>query len=94
MENLSEIVEFFNHNDLFCVNNHIRITRIEPGHAWGELEAEYNSHANGGGVVQGGALYTLADFVFAAAACFSRLFASSARSLTFSAMLEILTLVR
>ena len=69
MENLQKIVEFFNHNDLFCANNRIRITRIEAGHAWGELEAEQNIHANGGGVVQGGALYTLADFVFAAAAC-------------------------
>lgn len=70
MKDLCEKVqEFLNTGDLFCSNNHIRITSVEKGHARGELDAEYNIHANGGGVVQGGALYTLADFVFAAAAC-------------------------
>ena len=60
---------FLNENDLFCKNNSMSITRVGKGCAFGELDAVHETHANGGNVVQGGALYTLADFVFAAASC-------------------------
>lgn len=57
--------EFFK-NDRFAYGNGMRLTHIEPGHAKAELEIE-ERHLNSLNVVQGGAIFTLADYAFAAA---------------------------
>lgn len=43
------------------------IEKVEPGYALGKLEIK-DYHLNGADVIQGGAIFTLADFTFAAAA--------------------------
>lgn len=65
-EELERLRGYLNENDRFCRVNGIRITKLEEGLAEGELEVGEN-HLNGLGIVQGGALYTLADFTFAGA---------------------------
>lgn len=45
----------------------IIIEKVEPGYALGKLEIK-DYHLNGADVIQGGAIFTLADFTFAAAA--------------------------
>lgn len=65
--NLEILKDFFNTHDRFCKVNHIAITKMEAGYAEAELRVS-GQHLNGRDVVQGGALMTLADFVFAGAA--------------------------
>ena len=57
---------FLNNNDLFCRYCGIKITRIAPGEAEAELPVTPDM-MNSRGVVQGGAIMTLADFAFAGA---------------------------
>ena len=57
---------FLNNNDLFCRYCGIKITRIAPGEAEAELPVTPDM-MNSRGVVQGGAIMTLADFTFAGA---------------------------
>lgn len=57
--------DFLNNGDKFARNNGIQITEIKPGMAKGQLTVT-ESHLNAGGVCQGGAIFTLADLVFAA----------------------------
>lgn len=53
-------------NDRFAAYNNMKLVTMEPGYALAEMEIkEY--HLNGLGIVQGGAIFTLADFAFAAA---------------------------
>ena len=59
-------VEFLNEYDHFAKKNNIRITKIREGYAEAVFEAD-DRHLNGLGIVQGGALYTLADLAFAGA---------------------------
>jgi acyl-CoA thioesterase len=53
--------------DRFAAENGIALVDISPGHAVARMEVA-SRHLNGVDVVQGGAIFTLADFAFAAAA--------------------------
>lgn len=53
-------------NDRFALHNHIRIVSIGIGTAMAEMDVS-ERHLNGVNIIQGGALFTLADFAFAAA---------------------------
>jgi acyl-CoA thioesterase len=53
-------------NDRFAGNNGIRLVSISKGEAVAELVIS-EKHLNGVDIIQGGALFTLADFAFAAA---------------------------
>lgn len=61
-----KIIEFFK-KDRFAVYNGIKLLQAEPGYAVAKLDITDN-HLNGLDVVQGGAIFTLADLAFAAAA--------------------------
>lgn len=69
MDNLEEIKEYFN-NDIFATE----ATGISIDEAWyGHAKCSFftdKKHLNAEGVVMGGALYTLCDISFAAAANF------------------------
>ena len=66
MEN-DEFIARLNTADRFCLHNRIRLLRAEGGASEAELEVTEES-LNAGGVIQGGAIFTLADFAFAGAA--------------------------
>jgi len=53
-------------NDRFADYVGIRLVKAEPGYALAELEVS-EKHLNGVDMVQGGAIFTLADYAFAAA---------------------------
>ena len=57
--------ELLNKNDRFAAENGMQLTVIREGYACAEMTVE-KRHLNGGGVCQGGALFTLADLAFAA----------------------------
>lgn len=57
--------DFLNNGDRFAKYNGMQITEIKEGYAKAEMYVEKH-HLNGGGVCQGGALFTLADLAFAA----------------------------
>ena len=61
-----KLKDFLNTNDRFCRSSGMKITAISEGCAEGELLVE-DRHLNGVNVVQGGAIFTLADFTCAAA---------------------------
>ena len=63
---LDEIKEYLNTRDRFCVANDMKITVLSEGYAEAEMPISDNK-LNGLDVVQGGAIYTLADFAFAGA---------------------------
>lgn len=54
-------------NDQFAKHNGIELVTVAPGHATARMPL-HPHHLNGVGTVQGGAIFTLADFAFAAAA--------------------------
>lgn len=58
--------DFFNHADAFARHNGMRITELREGYARAEMDLQ-TWHLNGARTVHGGALFTLADFAFAAA---------------------------
>ena len=58
--------KFFD-NDKFASKNGIKLLSIKEGYAEAYFEAK-EKHLNAGGYVQGGAIFTLADFAIAAAA--------------------------
>lgn len=58
---------FLNENDTFAKANGIRIEVIREGYAEAVLEVNENS-LNGLKTIQGGAIFTLADFAFAGGA--------------------------
>jgi acyl-CoA thioesterase len=60
-----EITAFFK-NDRYAVFSGIELTDVKPGWATAQLEIR-DMHLNAGNVVQGGAIFTLADLAFAAA---------------------------
>jgi acyl-CoA thioesterase len=62
METSKRIVE----KDRFAQYTGIRLVEAKPGYAKASLEVE-EKHLNGLGFVQGGVIFTLADFAFAAA---------------------------
>jgi acyl-CoA thioesterase len=57
---------FFNKADAFARHNGMTITKVREGYARAEMELQ-PYHFNGARTVHGGALFTLADFAFAAA---------------------------
>ena len=62
MENIKKLMK----NDRFAVTNGVELLEVREGYARAKLTVK-ERHLNAGGVVQGGALFTLADFCFAAA---------------------------
>ena len=52
--------------DQFAKGNQIELLTVSPGHATAQMALQPR-HWNGMGNVQGGAIFTLADFTFAAA---------------------------
>lgn len=63
---LDAIRDLLNEEDRFCRYNGIRLDVLRTGYA--EAVMDLNEHTmNGIGIVQGGALFTLADFAFAGA---------------------------
>jgi acyl-CoA thioesterase len=63
---MSDLKRFFE-GDRFAAHVGIVLEEVRPGYARARLAVE-DRHLNGAGVVQGGAIFTLADFTFAAAA--------------------------
>ena len=63
----SEIQTYLNTRDRFCVANNMKITVLEQDYAEAVMPVSEDK-LNGLDVVQGGAIYTLADFAFAGAA--------------------------
>ena len=57
--------EFLNNGDRFAAANGISIVEIKEGYAVATMVVT-DQHSNAGGVCQGGAIFTLADLVFAA----------------------------
>ena len=57
--------DFLNSGDRFAAGCGARLVEIAPGTAVAVLEVT-SAHLNAGGVCQGGAIFTLADLVFAA----------------------------
>jgi len=57
--------DLLNKKDRFAANAGAQITEIREGYARAEMVVT-KEHLNGGGVCQGGALFTLADLAFAA----------------------------
>ena len=62
----SEITTEFFGRDQFAAQNGITAVEVRPGYARAEMEVEPR-HLNAVGIVQGGAIFTLADLAFAMA---------------------------
>jgi acyl-CoA thioesterase len=60
-----KLIKFFE-KDRFAFTNGMRLIEIGPGHAVTEMTVE-ERHLNAVNMVQGGAIFTLADLAFAAA---------------------------
>ena len=60
-----EIKEFFK-DDRYAAFSGIELTEVQPGYAKAQMEIK-EMHLNAANVVQGGAIFTLADLAFAAA---------------------------
>jgi acyl-CoA thioesterase len=63
MEDFKKIIR----NDRYALHSGIELTEVCPGYAKAEMKIK-DYHLNAGNVVQGGAIFTLADLAFAAAA--------------------------
>ncbi len=63
---LKEFKTQFEQNDQFANHINIKLDELNIGYAKASMKIEA-FHLNGAGVIQGGALFTLADFVFGAA---------------------------
>ncbi len=61
-----QLKDFLNTKDHFCQENGMRILAVSEGYAEAEMQISEH-HLNGMRAVQGGALFTLADFACAAA---------------------------
>lgn len=59
------LLERLNNGDRFASSIGAHLTEVKEGSAKAQLTVE-ERHLNGGGVCQGGAIYTLADLAFAA----------------------------
>jgi len=62
---MSDLRTFFG-GDLFAARNGVELLEVVEGRALARLTVS-GEHLNAAGVVQGGAVFTLADFAFAAA---------------------------
>jgi acyl-CoA thioesterase len=63
---MNTVQAFFNKADAFASHNGMTLTEVREGYAKAEMLLQ-PYHMNGAGTVHGGALFTLADFAFAAA---------------------------
>ena len=63
----NKIIDYINRFDRFAAGNNIQLTKVEPGYAEAEMIITTDL-LNGNNVVQGGAIFTLADIAFAGAA--------------------------
>lgn len=63
---INDIKQFFDDHDLFARHVGIQLLEVEHGRARAAMKIE-PYHFNGAGTVHGGAIFTLADFAFAAA---------------------------
>jgi acyl-CoA thioesterase len=61
-----ESIQSFLRNDKFAERSNIELLSVSPGQARAKMTL-HPHHLNGYGSVQGGAIFTLADFAFAAA---------------------------
>lgn len=61
----NKLLDFFK-KDRFAMTNGIRLVEAKPGYAVAKMEIR-DSHLNTVNIVQGGAIFTLADHAFAAA---------------------------
>jgi acyl-CoA thioesterase len=66
MSNLEALKHHFE-NDRFAATSGMRLVELRPGYAKTSLQVE-DRHLNNLGTVQGGAIFTLADFAFGVAA--------------------------
>lgn len=77
------LLDKLNKDDRFASGIGAQITEVSEGYARAELTVE-ERHLNGGGVCQGGAIYTLADLSFAAVAnCHGTLTLGISNTITF-----------
>ncbi len=63
---MEKVRSFFARQDKFARHTGIQLLEVETGKAWAKLDIEPH-HLNSAGTVHGGAIFTLADFVFAVA---------------------------
>ena len=63
---MQTVKEFFQQNDRFAAHSGIELLQVEKGRAVAKMVIGPH-HLNSGNVVHGGAIFTLADFAFAAA---------------------------
>ncbi len=63
---LDKLRAFFVKNDRFAAHSGIQLEKLSPGAATAVMRVQ-GFHCNAAGVVHGGAIFTLADFAFAAA---------------------------
>lgn len=63
---MKKILSFFSANDRFAAHNRMRLLSVDLGKAVAEMDVTEH-HLNSVGVLHGGAMFTLADFAFAAA---------------------------
>lgn len=61
----NDILRYFE-NDRFAAFVGIKLIEVKPGYAIANMKID-NIHLNAANIVQGGAIFTLADFAFAAA---------------------------
>ncbi len=64
---LQKILAFFSKNDHFARHCGLVLLEVKPGWAKAKMDIQ-PYHMNGANTVHGGAIFTLADFTFAAAA--------------------------
>lgn len=64
---MQNVLDFFSENDHFARHCGIKLLEVKPGWAKTEMEVQPH-HMNGAKTVHGGAIFTMADFTFAAAA--------------------------
>ena len=83
MESRIKKLENILRNDRFADHNEIRLVSIGIGEAVAEMSVS-EKHLNGVNIIQGGALFTLADFAFAAASnSYGRIAVASNASIAF-----------
>jgi acyl-CoA thioesterase len=66
MSNELDVIKRYFENDRFAASSGMRLVELRPGFARTSLEIE-DRHLNSVGIVQGGAIFTLADLAFAMA---------------------------
>lgn len=63
---MEKIATYFREKDRFAKFIGVELTEVKPGYARAKLKID-ERHLNSANLVHGGAIYTLADFVFAVA---------------------------